>query len=195
MKNKSVSELVAMEMDALLNSAEHRSLFNTYKLAEDDDNDARKKKMKEEEDSKAKAKKDEDKSSADDMNDADSAGAHKTPSIESLYNVSPAKDHVSDSKKNELDSCDADDNDDEDNSDADDNDDEDNSDAQDQALDVALASLLNASAALDSVGFEKSASLSLSIAGFVAEAKAKKKDKKKGKGKGKSRRTISRLDC
>jgi hypothetical protein len=41
------------------------------------------------------------------------------------------------------------------------------------ALSTALASLLTASAALDSVGFEKSASLSLDVANFISEAKKK----------------------
>lgn len=48
------------------------------------------------------------------------------------------------------------------------------------AYDIALDSLLTASAALDSVGFAKSAAISLKIASLVAEA-AKKKEKAKGK--------------
>lgn len=63
--------------------------------------------------------------------------------------------------------------------------DEDDSDADDVslALDTAVASLLSASAALDAVGFEKSASLSLKLASFVVEAKKKGDDKKKAKKK------------
>ena len=71
--------------------------------------------------------------------------------------------------------------DDEDCSMADDSD-EDDSDADDVslALDTAVASLLSASAALDSCNFIKSAGLSLRLATFVAEAK-KKSDSKKSK--------------
>lgn len=111
---------------------------------------------------------------------------------------------VNDAKKKDLDEdcSDVDDNDakkkhsdadsDEDCSDADDADDndarkhdsdEDDSDADDMslALDTAVASLLSASAALDAVGFEKSASLSLKLASFVLEAKKKSDAKKKSK--------------
>jgi hypothetical protein len=55
------------------------------------------------------------------------------------------------------------------------------SDKISSAFDIAIDGLLTASAALDSVGFEKSASLSLRIASFVAEAKKKEKEKKSGK--------------
>lgn len=50
------------------------------------------------------------------------------------------------------------------------------------ALDVAIEGLLKASAALDSVGFEKSATASLNLAGLIAEAKKKQlTDKEKAK--------------
>lgn len=55
----------------------------------------------------------------------------------------------------------------------DDSSDENDSDDVSLALDTAVASLLSASAALDAVGFEKSASLSLKLASFVVDAKKK----------------------
>ena len=147
-------------MDSRLNSAEYSTLFSNLKFAQDS------------------SSKKEDSQSA-----SDAAGAHKTVSIESLYDVNPAKD-----KEVEEDYCMADDEDDNDAEDSsDDNDADDSSDDVSAALDVALAHLLTASAALDAAGFTKSASLSLSLSEFVSEAAAKKKkDKKKGKGKGKS---------
>jgi hypothetical protein len=57
-------------------------------------------------------------------------------------------------------------------------DDEDKENDMSCALDAALASLLNASGALDSVGFAKSAGVVLEVASFVVQAKKKAKDKK-----------------
>jgi len=54
------------------------------------------------------------------------------------------------------------------------------------ALDKAASYLLTASAMLDQVGLEKSASLSLRIASFVVEAKKKKMEKSKAKKDSKS---------
>jgi len=57
--------------------------------------------------------------------------------------------------------------------------DEDEDKTSTAALDVAIDSLIRASAALDRVGFEKSATVTLNLAGLVAEAKKKKMEKKK----------------
>lgn len=49
------------------------------------------------------------------------------------------------------------------------------------AFDEAISNLLKASSALDAAGLEKSASLTLDLAGFVVEAKKKADKKKKSK--------------
>lgn len=235
MKNKSISELVAADMNARLQSEEHLALFNgVYKLAGEkcskcncapcacdsamaDDNDAKKKKKcekcdaspckcdsskaddndarkKKKEDSKKEDSKKEDSNSAFDVNNAiwtqDNAAADDDDS-----------DDESDADDDSSDESDADD----------DNNDVDasasagthsNLDALDKgrydtneerygnvtaSLDEAFAHLLNASALLDAVGFEKSAALSLNLAGFLVEAKKKVKDKKKKKKDSKSK--------
>lgn len=58
------------------------------------------------------------------------------------------------------------------------------------AFDVAIDSLLTASAALDSVGMEKTATFSLKLASLVVEAKKKEEDKKK-KDKEKDKKSDS----
>jgi hypothetical protein len=200
MKNQSVSDFVAATMDAVLNSKEHKSLFATqYKkagesmcakhskmdsCAADDENDARKKRDT-----------DEDSSSAWDDNDA----RKKRDTDE---DSSDADDNDARKKRDT----------DEDSSDADDDDDNDAEDpkkpvkfdpnfggrdvggpsvskADDMeasaAFDVAIDSLLTASAALDSVGLGRGSALTLKIASLVVEAKKKdskdKKDEKKKK--------------
>lgn len=174
MRNKSVSDFVAAAMDATLKSAEHRSLFGTqYKFASDE-NDAKCTKCA------------SDKCTCGDSSMADDNDVKKGKMPPWLM------------KNKEEDSSKADDNDarrakssDEDSSNADDDDndarraknsDDDSSDANDSsaeemtssAFDMAIDSLLTASAALDTVGMEKSASLSLKLASLVVEAKKKK---------------------
>jgi uncharacterized membrane protein YgcG len=126
MKNSSISDFVASQMDAVLNSKNHQELFaNTWvKKASDDSSD----------------------SSSMMVDDAD------------------ARDHKQD---DDSDDCSA----------ADDGEME-----VSASFDVAIDSLLTASAALDDVGMEKNSALSLRIASLVVEAKKKvKEDKKKGK--------------
>ena len=66
------------------------------------------------------------------------------------------------------------------------------------ALSVAIDSLLVASAALDSIGMEKSATVSLQVAGFVIEAKKKKekssKDSNDAKAKAKAKADKEKAD-
>jgi hypothetical protein len=170
MKNQSVSDFVAATMDAVLNSKEHKSLFDVqYKYAQDmnaakdsckkcgsghsdkdscmaDDNDARKSK-----------KDDEDESSAWDDNDA-----------------RKKKDDEDDKK--------------------------DDSDASDSlepsvAFDVAIDSLLTASAALDQVGLERGSALVLKIASLTVEAKKKdKKDSQSAKDKKSDKKDSKKSD-
>jgi len=58
---------------------------------------------------------------------------------------------------------------------------DDNDEKVSSAFDVAIDSLLTASAALDNVGLVRGASLSLKLASLVVEAKKKEKDSKKSK--------------
>jgi len=154
----SIASYIASEMDAKLKGEEFSSLFKSPKYASKDSEEK------------------EDCSMADDMNNA-SAGDHKAPSPESLYGVSPAAD----GKVSVDESAAEDDNDAEDADDENDADDDSDDDDVSNALDASLASLLNASAALDSAGLEKTASLVLDLAGFVVTAKKKAKDSKKKK--------------
>ena len=167
MKNQSVSDFVAATMDAVLNSKEHKSLFATqYKKASEsmcekhskmDSCDA-----DDENDARRKAKKDadeEDKASAWDDNDARRKAKRDA----------------------EEDTASADDDTEEDTE-------EDTASANDleasAAFDVAIDSLLTASAALDSVGLGRGSALTLKIASLVVEAKKKdSKDKKDDKKK------------
>jgi len=151
MSNKSVSDFVAAAMDAALKSQEYKSLFGTqYKFASDE-NDAKKHEHKCE-----KCGKDMDSCMCDSAMADDNAAKDKDDEGDSSY----AKDHS-----------------DGDSSDASDGSSDDSKHSA--AFDVAIDSLLTASAALDSVGMEKSASFSLKLASLVVEAKKKdKKDKK-----------------
>lgn len=154
MNNKSVSDFVAAAMNAALQSEEHKSLFNTqYKFASaEDENDAK--------DKCSKCDKKHDECKCGDSMMADDNDAKKK------------KD--SEDSKDSKDSSAADD--DKDSSAADD--DEELSSA---AFDVAIDSLLTASAALDSVGLARGSALSLKLASLVVEAK--KKDSSKDKEK------------
>lgn len=169
MKNQSVSDFVAASMNAVLNSKEHKSLFDVqYKYAQD---------MNAAKDSCSEcgSKHDGDSCMADDDNDARKAKKDDEDS-------SMAWDDNDARKKKDSD---------EDSSDADDNDarkkkdsDEDSSSASDglepsAAFDVAIDSLLTASAALDSVGLGRGSALVLKIASLTVEAKKKEKDSKK----------------
>jgi hypothetical protein len=169
MTNKSVSDFVAATMNAVLNSEEHKSLFgsNYVKTAQS-----------------VTRHSDKDPGSKCDgvLARGECLKCHKT------FDMSNADDNAAkDGSSEENDSCMADD-------DADDNDAADGSSdecaADDEkvssAFDIAIDGLLTASAALDSVGLEKTSTLSLKIASFVVEAKKKEKAKKDEKKSGKS---------
>lgn len=170
MKNKSVSEFVAATMDAVLKSESHRTLFEgQYKTASADKMCAKHGKMDDcdshsvsdsnsADDNDAKKKKEESSSSSSDSHSADDNDAKKKKEESSSSDSHSASDGSSD----EADSSYAD-------------------DMESSAFDVAIDSLLTASAALDNVGMEKSAALSLKLASIVVEAKKKEKDSKKSK--------------
>jgi len=170
MTNKSVSDYVAASMDAVLKSSAHKSLFGSqYKFASDQ-NDAE--------------------TMCAEHNEVDSCSANDSLSADD--NDAKKKKFPFNFEKKE-DSCEADDDNDakkkkEESEDSDKADDVtvDNAFASDEeeleasaSFDVAIDSLLTASAALDSVGMEKSSSLSLKLASLVIEAKKKEKDSKK----------------
>src|ERR1700722_1506545 len=194
MKNQSVSDFVAASMDAVLKSKEHRDLFATqYRRAgaehcekcekskdqcscdssAADDNEARKKKEKEDKEKSSSS----DSSSAWDDNDArkkkeDSSSADDNEAKKKKFNFEKSDESSADDnearKKKEEDSSSAD-------------------DLQPSvAFDVAIDSLLTASAALDSLGLDRGSSFALKIASFVVNAKKKEKESKKSKKDSKS---------
>ena len=138
-------------------------------FADDDDNDARKKK-------KDSSSSSSDSSDADDDNDA----RKKKDSSSSSSDSSDADDDDNDARKKKDDS-------------------DDSSMADDGlepsvAFDVAIDSLLTASAALDSVGLGRGSALTLKIASLVVEAKKKDKDSKKSKKDSKDSKKDSKKD-
>lgn len=170
MSNKSVSDFVATAMDAALKSQEYKTLFGTqYKFASDE-NDAKKHKHE-----CGECGKDMDSCTCDSaMADDNDAKKGKMPPW------------LKDKKKDSSDESSAWDSDDanKDSSDSSHADDEDNASddiKSSAAFDVAIDSLLTASAALDAVGMEKSATFSLKLASLVVEAKKKEKESKKSK--------------
>jgi len=175
MINKSVSDFVAASMDAVLNSQEHKSLFGTtYKYASDE-NDAKK-------GSCSKCGKPNflckcDKSNAEDMVE-DSSEADDLTVDESADNS-----NVEDGSS--FDDSAADDGSDFDESDADDDYDD------NAAYDVAIDSLITASAAFDALGMPKSATVSLKLASLTVEAK---KSDSKNDSKGKKKETAKSKD-
>jgi hypothetical protein len=182
MSNKSVSDFVAAAMDATLNSAEHKALFGTqYKFASDE-NAAK--------DKCGKCSKDKDSCMCDSaMADDNDARKHKETSSDSSGDSSHADDNDAKSKvckecgkpKNfcKCDSASVNDGSGESGE----------SVKAEAAFTVAIDSLLTASAALDSIGMDKSATFSLKLASLVVEAKKKKdsdskmSDKEKAKEK------------
>lgn len=161
MNNKNVSDFVAATMNAVLNSSEHKSLFDsTYKTASDQNN------------AKEKCEKcsmSKDSCSCGDVLKADD---NEVSSSDSSSDSSCADDEdVKDS------SCSADDT------------------MESAAFDVAIDSLLTASAALDSLGMEKSATVSLKLASLIVEAKKvdkKEKDSKKSKKEKDSKKSMKK---
>jgi hypothetical protein len=208
MKNKDISELVAADMNARLQSEENVSLFNgVYKLAGEkcekchcvpcdcDCNDAKKMKMCKEchcspcecdmskaDDNDARSKK-EMSGSSESSSSSSSSSSSDTNSAADIWAASDSKVDMSDDK------CDADDGDVNSSNDMDKGRYDTNGERYGDvlaSLDEAFANLLNASAALDAIGFDKSASLSLNLANFLVEAKKKVEDKKSKKSKSKS---------
>ncbi len=161
--NKSISDFVAASMDAVLKSEEHKSLFKNYKTASDnsadyssvkDMNDAKKHKKKCED-----CEEDIDNCYCDSMN------------VEDLHSgwddESQAWDENNGMTSNDMllnDEMLA----------------HNGTMHSTAALDVAIDSLLTASAALDSVGMDSGSTVSLKLASMVVEAKkAMTKEEKK----------------
>ena len=158
MYNKSVSDFVAATMNAVLNSAEHKSLFNKYATDLSDASDSK-------------------------SSDESCCGDSLMADDQEVNDADDQDDQDADDSCESCDSCDADD----------------CSSSEEgktsEAFNVAIDSLLTASAALDSVGMDKSASFSLKLASLVVEAKAKaKKEDKKKSDKKKSDKKDSKKD-
>lgn len=181
MKNNSVSDFVAASMDAVLKSDQHKALFGTqYKFASSDQMCAEHGKA-DSCDANAPIKIDPDfgatptkgPKTTGEYGNADDMFADDENDAKDSDKKDSEKDEEDEDKKSDKDSASADD---------DDNDASDPEEMSSSAFDLAIDSLLTASAALDSVGMEKSSSLSLKLASLVVEAKKKdskdKKDKK-----------------
>lgn len=180
MKNNSVSDFVAASMDAVLKSDQHKALFATqYKFA-----------------SGKCGKCGSENCACGDSNMAESkpikidpefgATPVKGPSVDSgaADDLLASDENDAKDKKKDKEDKKEEEEDKEDKEDKDDKDEKDKNDAFDSeemsssAFDLAIDSLLTASAALDSVGMEKSSTLSLKLASLVVEAKKKDQDKK-----------------
>ena len=175
MKNQSVSDFVAATMDAVLNSKEHKSLFDVqYKYAQDM-NDAKKGKCSD-------CDKDKESCSCD-SSMADDNDARKAKKDDEDSSMAWDDNDARKKKDEDSDSSDADDNDAKKKKDSD----SDSSSADDlessAAFDVAIDSLLTASAALDSVGRGRGSAFCLKLASLVVEAKKKDKKEKDSKKK------------
>src|SRR5579885_3733462 len=157
-RNKSVSDFVAATMDAVLRSEEHKSLFGTqYKFASDE-NDAKAKKCSKcgkdmdscmcdsamADDNDARKKKDSKESSSDSSSASDMNDARKKKDSEDSSSDSSSADDDNDARKKKDSSSD--------DSSADDADAFFKEEKVSSAFDVAIDSLLTASAAMDSVG-------------------------------------------
>jgi hypothetical protein len=178
MKNQSVSDFVAAEMDAVLNSKEHKSLFATqYKKAAAQCSKCHKDHEECMCDS-AMADDDKDSSLAWDADDNDARKTKKRKEEETDQDTGSADDENDAHRKAKKDT---------DSSDADDEDDASDGDSMQSsaAYEVAVDSLLTASAALDSLGFDRGSVFTLKIASLVVEAKKKEEKKKSDKKKGK----------
>lgn len=171
MKNSSISDFVATKMDEILKSKEHQDLFATqYKRAaaactkcgKDSESCMCDSAMADDQDARKKKKEESDSASADDQ---DARKKKKEESSDS----SSADDADSASVDDSEDSASADD--------------EDSSMQSSAAFDVAIDSLLTASAALDSLGLDRGSVFTLKIASLVVNAKKKDDKKKKDKKK------------
>lgn len=168
MNNKGISDFVAASMDAVLNSDQHKSLFKSqYKFASkhEDEHDAKDKKKKVCE----TCKEDEDNCycwSADDNFDNVPPVPTLPPSGEqgaSGAKVSPDGSHMDFSNPARIVGTPP----------------QKAHDGKTASLNIALDSLLTASAALDSIGLSKSSALSLKLASLVSQAKKKMSPKEK----------------
>lgn len=169
MNNKGISDFVAASMDAVLNSDQHKSLFKSqYKFASkhEDEHDAKDKKKKVCEN----CKEDEDNCycwSADDNLDnvpplptppkgnvdRGASGAVVNQEGSNITFTEPGKITAPPPQKAH--------------------------DGKTASLNIALDSLLTASAALDSIGLSQSSALSLKLASLVSQAKKKMSPKEK----------------
>lgn len=200
MKNKSISNLVAASMNETLNSDEMNSLFHTnYKKAEhkhEDEGDSCAADDCNSVDDPAVAKvRDALKELNRPLSDAEKkslglpAGAAPAPSVNNAdAPLKPLTPQELDFNKGMRPvpgpvSTEVHKADDEDMSYADDEDDAEDEKEAEAAYNVAIEGLLKASAALDHIGFEKGASVSLSLASLVTAAKKKDKKEKADKKK------------
>ena len=150
MINKSASGFVASQMDAILNSPEHKAIYGTqYKFAQAQDEQEAK---------------------------------DKCPKCSMTKDQCKCGDTMA-VEDGEVDVSNV----------------EDNAEAADMesaaAYDVAIDSLLTASAALDSVGLEKSAVISLKLASLIVEAKKKEVSSKSKPGSKSSSTSSSKAKC
>lgn len=162
MKNNSVADFVAAAMDTVLKSEAHQSLFGTMTKR------ASLKKLAE----AVWCPKCRDVKEPDMTGACPTCGGPLPKQEQAKADDNAAKDMSLETS--DADTCMADDSvDDSDSSYADDTAEEKVS----SAYSVAIDSLLTASAALDSVGMDKTSALSLRLCSLVVEAAAKKKDK------------------
>lgn len=193
MAKSNVSELIALGMNETLDNEEFKSLFGVaYKQAGHQ--------CKEDHEHTSECG---DASYADDKKPVifdPNFGARPVPGPK--VDTSKADDG-SDGSSEDTSHADDSDGSSEDTSHADDADESDADDKEEEkkstALALAVEGLVRVSALLDTVGFEKSATTTLNLAGLIAEAKKKvedkkkkkKEDKKKGKGSGSSSSSSS----
>lgn len=180
MRNKSIADSVAETMQVVLDAPEYRNLFDSnYKFASDE-NDAKDKKC-----SKCGEKMSKDKCDCADANDAHDGSGSSDHADDDAVDDNSADDSLaqqvafaSDEQRDAISAIlNADDNievhDDSNMSD---------DDTAYASMDLAVDSLLTASAALDNVGMGDKSSFILKVASLVVEAKKKKvEDKKKKK--------------
>lgn len=174
MKNNSISDFVAASMDAVLKSDSHKSLFGTqYKFASDE-NDAK---------CDTCGKDPCECSDSDSADDNDAKKKKLPPWLHKNFGDKDDKEDKacaddSDSEEDSADACDAN---------YASSPQEDEEMEASAAFNVAIDSLLTASAALDSVGMSKTSAFSLKLASFVVEAKKSTEDAKEKAAKEKAK--------
>src|SRR6185436_16032743 len=156
MRNKSVSDFVAASMDAVLKSATHQSMFNNTYKFASQQCEKCHKTMEECSCDSNSADDNDVKKNSD--SSSDSSSSDSSSAFDGILDTNDVSDKEEDCTE-EMESS---------------------------ALDVAIDSLLTASAALDRAGLERGSSLSLKLASLVVEAKKKEDSKKKDSKKSNS---------